>query len=248
MQSSQVERDAACKLFSIDSHVKSTLLYDTTSRNRIDEEWPSKIFAFSSGEEFVLRPVFFAYEDRQQIVDLLVETCHRLSLATSVHLGQEITSKQLWEKTVSIMTDSVTKNLQIEDGIAETLNSMHIPNHFLCKSHTFEKIDLTNLVVLKTVEESVGQSETLENINPRLRSFFRVQKTTVETGTEALLGLFDHTCEHENVVKRIFLYQGRRFAKLGKAAATIVEAYPILRFLMKHTSSNQLVESCFIYI
>ena len=141
MQASQVERDAACKLLSMDSHIKSTLHYNTTSRNRIDGEWLSKFFAFSSGEEFVLRPVFFAYEDRQQIVDLLVETYHRLLLAVSVHLGQEITSKQLWEKSVSIMTDSVAKKLQIEDGIAETLNSIHIPYHLLCKSHTVEKTD-----------------------------------------------------------------------------------------------------------
>ena len=111
MQVSQVERDAACKLFLMHSHIKSTLHYDTTSQNRIDGEWPSIIFAFSSSEDFALRPVFFAYEDRQQIVDLLVETYHRLSLAASVHLGQEITSKQLWGKTVSIMTDSVTKNV-----------------------------------------------------------------------------------------------------------------------------------------
>lgn len=264
MQASQVESDAAVELFSKEEHIKSTLHYDTTSRNRIDGEWPSIIIFFSSGEEFTLRPIYFAYEDREQIVCLLVETLHRLSVAASVKLGYEISSKQLWEKITSIMTDSVTKNLDIEKGIAEALNSTHIPLHLLCKSHTVEKLDSGNLDVLSKVEKAVGQRETLEKINPRLRSFFRGKKTTVEAGITALLALvthdksgksaslaelFDHICEREKVVKRIFLYQERRFAKLGKAAASILEAYPILRMTLDEThTSNQLVESCSIYL
>ena len=74
MQASQAERDAANKLLMKEAEIKCTLHYDTTSRNKIDGEWPAIIFGFSSGEEFVLRPLFFAYEDRQQIADLLVET------------------------------------------------------------------------------------------------------------------------------------------------------------------------------
>ena len=97
-----------------------------------------------------------------------------------------------------------------------------------------------------------------------MRSFFRGKKTTAEAGIAALLALvshdksgksaslaelFDYTCQRENVVKRIFLYQERRFAKLGKAAASIVEAYPILTMILDEThTSNQLVEACFIYM
>ena len=42
--------------------------------------------------------------------------------------------------------------------------------------------------------------------------------------------------------------QERRFAKLGKAAATIVEAYPMLRLILDETTTtNQLIEACKIY-
>ena len=47
----------------------------------------------------------------------------------------------------------------------------------------------------------------------------------------------------EGVRKHIFLYQQYRFAKLGKAAAWIAQAYPILKTLFDETTStNQLVE------
>ena len=53
MQASQVERDAAMALGSKPGDVKSVLhYYDTTSRNKIDGEWPSIILSFE------LRPMF----------------------------------------------------------------------------------------------------------------------------------------------------------------------------------------------
>ena len=72
MQVSQVERDAAIALRSKDENVKSTLHYETTTPKTIDGEWPAIILYFS--DEYVLRPLFFAYEDCKQIAELLVET------------------------------------------------------------------------------------------------------------------------------------------------------------------------------
>ena len=86
----------------------------------------------------------------------------------------------------------------------------------------------------------------------------------VEAGIEALLALVTHNksanscsqaeffefiCEREGVVKRIFLCQQRRFAKLGKAAACILEALDIFNLLLDEVEgTNQLVESCRIYL
>ena len=61
----------------------------------------------------------------------------------------------------------------------------------------------------------------------------------------SLSDLFDHIYEREGVVKRVFLYQQRRFAQLGKAAASLVEALPILRKVIDEADhTNQLIESC----
>ena len=99
--------------------MKSTLHYDTTTLNTIDGEWPAIILYFSNGDEYVLRPLFFAYEE------LLVETYSRLSVAASVDKQENITPADLWEKTDAIMTDSVLKNLKIEDLIGESLAFDH---------------------------------------------------------------------------------------------------------------------------
>ena len=73
--------------------------------------------------------------------------------------------------------------------------------------------------MLANFEALVRQRETLEHINPRLKSFFRGKKTTVEAGIGALLSLishshsgktmsqadlFDYICERMGAVKQIF--------------------------------------------
>ena len=61
-------------------------------------------FRFSNGEEFRLRPLFFAYEDREQITELFVETLTRLSVAPSV--VENVVPPQLWDMD-ALMTDAV---------------------------------------------------------------------------------------------------------------------------------------------
>ena len=58
-------------------------LYDTTSHCHIDGEWLSIILSFSDGTDFELHPLFSTYEDREQIVLLLVETIKQLPLAAT---------------------------------------------------------------------------------------------------------------------------------------------------------------------
>ena len=117
MQASQVERDAGLALLNKREFEKSTLHYDTTSRCHIDGEWPSLILSFSDGRDFELRPIFFAYEDRQQIANLIVETMKRLSVAAT---SSDSSAKSIWEKLYAIMTDSVSKNHHIENIISLT--------------------------------------------------------------------------------------------------------------------------------
>ena len=55
-----------------------------------------------------LHPLKFAYEDREQIISLIVESFQRLSVAVS---KLKVTASDLWENVAGIMTDSPTKNL-----------------------------------------------------------------------------------------------------------------------------------------
>ena len=198
--------------------------YNTTTRSSIDEEWPSIIRKLSSDQEYRLSPLFFAYEDREQITNLFIETYKQLALILNIidnHFSPPIAPATLWHKTDALMTDAVTKNLKIEDNIATALGTTYKPMHLLCKSHTVEALDRSNLSVLYEIEKQVKQREILEGVNLSLKSFFRGKKTTVEAGIEALFSLissgkssslsdlFDHISERERVLKTIFLYQQR---------------------------------------
>ena len=69
----------------------------------------------------------------------------------------------------ALMTDAVTKNLKIENNIATALGTTCKPMHLLCKSHTVEALDRSNLSVLYDIEKQVQQREILEGINPSLK-------------------------------------------------------------------------------
>ena len=97
---------------------------------------------------FPLTALFFAYEDRQQITDLVLQTLNRLSVA----LDNLKSPHQLWENIYAFMMDSVTKNLKVEAAVSETLGTEHIPLRILCKSHTCEKLDDGCLHALIKVE------------------------------------------------------------------------------------------------
>ena len=90
MPASQVEQDAALALLTKVCPVKSTLHYDTTSRNSTDDEKPSIILHFLDGREFILHPMFFAYEDREQIIEPLIETFKCLAVAASIYKEEEV--------------------------------------------------------------------------------------------------------------------------------------------------------------
>ena len=111
MLASEMEIIAAKTLYEKDPSVKATLHFDTTSRSSIDGEWPSIILRFSSGEEFRLRPIFFAYEDRVQITKLFSETFQRLPAAISIVKNTEILPSVLWEKIDALMAMLFPKTL-----------------------------------------------------------------------------------------------------------------------------------------
>ena len=150
------------------------------------------------------------------------------------------------------MSDSVAKNL-IEKTVAKSLSSTYEPYYILCKSHTMEKLDKSNLSVLNELEQSMKIRNTLESVNPALKPIFRGKAAVVEAGIYALLIIvtydksanlcsladeFDSSVEREGKVKHISLYHHCRFAKLGYAAASILAALTLLQMLLETEKNN----------
>ena len=155
-----------------------------------------------------------------QTMMVLSLTFKCLSAAITILENVLIPPSDLWDRIDALMTDSVTKNLNIEESIPLSLGSKHHPHHLLCKSRTVEALDRSNLDVLASIEKKVNQQAAFESINPALRSVFRGKTALVEAGIDALLtlithnksanscsqaDLFQHICERENVVKSLFI-------------------------------------------
>ena len=257
---------ASKTLLSMTSDTRCTLHFDTTGRSRVDGEWPALILNFLSKDRtkckmLRLRALFFAFEDRVQIVRLIVETFKRLAVASC---ERSVTAVVLWEKIYAIMTDSVTKNLKVEEGVSEELGTDYVPLHLLCKSHTCEKLDESCINALVYVETELKYSELLIKSQPRLRSFLRQTKCIAVCAMKAMLKLvsheesgkptslakeFDVQLEKDGLYKSLSLYKERRFTKLGYTAGAILECLPQFREILNQTHlSNMLSEACKLYV
>ena len=212
---------------------KSTLHFDSTQKSKIDGDWPCLILIFKNNLRFSLTPLFFAYEDRENIARLIIQTYIRLAL-TVTSTEQAVSAKDLWEKNLS-------KNLKIKDGVADVLKSNYKPYYLLCKSHLVEAFDWSNIEVLSKIENQLNFREKLESINLSIRYFLRGEKCVAVCGIKSILNLishdksasstnqadlFDFVLQCENQVKHVSLYQECRFTKLGYSAASILDALP----------------------
>ena len=258
------EIQAGKALTKLDEGTRVTFHFDTTSRSRIDGEWPSLILNFLNEDSdkckvFYLRALFFAFEDREQIVKLFVETLKRLSVAT----GGVASPQHLWENIYSFMTDSVHKNLKIEYGVAEVLESDHIPHHVLCKAHVCEKLDGACLNALIQVETELKYPSLIIRRQPQLKSFVRQTKCIALAAIKAMLKLvsheksaakvslsksFDLELEKDGVYKSMSLYKERRFTKLGYSAGAILDCVQQYERVLENTTCNNLlVQACRLY-
>ena len=70
----QHKKEAATALYQIQPDTKVTLHFDTMSCSKIDGDCPCLILIFFDKCWFPLRSIFFAYEDRAQIICLTLET------------------------------------------------------------------------------------------------------------------------------------------------------------------------------
>ena len=116
LQASEMEREAAFAIFHKSTLAKSIVHFDTMGRSSIDREWPSLILKVSDRTEYTLWPIFFAFEDREQITNLFVETFGRLKATLKVSHDQTLKAshdqtlkashdqtlqpKTLWEKVM----------------------------------------------------------------------------------------------------------------------------------------------------
>ena len=154
--------------------------------------------------------------------------------------------------------------MKIEDGIAVCLGSTYKPIHTLCKAHTVEALDRSNIAVLAKMENQIKFRQALEAMNPGVKSFLRGEKSVATSAIKIILNfvshdksatstnqadLFDYVLQRENKIKHISLFQERRFTKLGYSCASILDALPFIRMVLNETHlCNQHTEIVLMFL
>ena len=163
----QQERNAVLAILDAsDDKLATTLHFDTTSRNSIKGQWPSIIIKINDGKKFTLCSLGMTVEIRENITSLLVITLKQMSIASGTD------SKELWVKISALMTHSGVKNLLIEEHIANTLMSDHIPFHLLCVSHTCDVFSKGKMLVLCEIQQKIGLIELPSLISLCCNTFY----------------------------------------------------------------------------
>jgi len=67
-----------------------------------------------------------------------------------------------------------------------------VPLHLLCKSHTVEGLDRSNIAVLAVVESQIKLREKMEAIDPGIKSFTRGSTSIIINGVKSVLNLISH--------------------------------------------------------
>ena len=132
---------------------------------------------------------------------------------------------------------------KLEKLVERLVCSYRITYHILCKSHTMERFDQSNLSVLtQKVRESVKLRDRLESVNRRL-SHSSMEKRPMQkhvllhcsaciydksANSCSLANEFDYVIERQGKSKHMSLYHQKRFAKLGYSAALIIAALDLL--------------------
>ena len=83
LQATQEETDASVALLNNTKPNKVTLHCNISLRRNIDGKWPL-ISNFKNKKSFCLRPLFFAYKDRENICRLIIKTLEQLSSAVAL--------------------------------------------------------------------------------------------------------------------------------------------------------------------
>ena len=115
----------------------------------------------------------------------MLETFERLSVA----LDGERSAQELWGFVDAFMTDSVSKNMKVEQEVSKSLQTEHVPYHLLCKSHTCEKLDESCINTLVAIEKKIEIGVWIVKRKPQLKSFLRKSRSITLCAMDALLKL-----------------------------------------------------------
>eukprot|EP00058_Branchiostoma_floridae_P002606 XP_002588094.1 hypothetical protein BRAFLDRAFT_87612 [Branchiostoma floridae] len=129
-----------------------------------------------------------ASESRQNLADLKVTMLQILQTASGV------AAKTLFEKIDFVMTDQTSHNFNVDELVAESLKSEHIPDHLFCNVHPSLMFNRVITKLWAEIENTMGRDKIYSN--------FLVNATTsatsvTEQAPDCMTRLINHDFDHK---------------------------------------------------
>ncbi|KAI8514440.1 hypothetical protein Bbelb_070310 [Branchiostoma belcheri] len=129
-----------------------------------------------------------ASESRQNLADLKVAKLQILKAASGV------AAKTLFEKMDFVLTDQTSHNFNVDELVAESLESEHIPDHLFCKVHQTLMFNRVITKLWAQIENTLGRDKIYSN--------FLVNATTsatsvTEQALDCMTRLINHDFDHK---------------------------------------------------
>ncbi|CAH1261889.1 Hypp2477 [Branchiostoma lanceolatum] len=129
-----------------------------------------------------------ASESRQNLADLKVAMLQILEAASGV------ASKTLFEKIDFVITDQTSHNFNVDELVAESLESEHIPDHLFCNVHPTLMFNRVITKLWAEIENTLGRDKIYSN--------FLVNATTsassvTEQALDCMTRLINHDFDHK---------------------------------------------------
>ena len=141
-----------------------------------------------NGTYRALPTMSIASESRNNLAALRVAVLEILQAASGV------SSKTLFEKIDFIITDQTAHNLKVEELLAKTLESEHIPNHLFCNVHPTL---MFNRIITKQwaeIENTLGRDKIYSNF---LVNATKIGTCVTEQAHDCMTRLINHDFDHK---------------------------------------------------
>jgi hypothetical protein len=127
-------------------------------------------------------------ETRQNLAELKITILHLLAVCGGV------TREALWEKIDFVMTDSVSRNMLVEDIVSEALDVDHTPEHLLCQVHPPLMFNRVLTKFWSEVDSTIGPDKIFAGFCLTINT---EQVSVTENWLDCLLRFVSHDFNHK---------------------------------------------------
>ena len=142
-----------------------------------------------NGKFYLFPTLSLASETRENLASLKLVILSLLSAVSNVP------SDILWNRITFTMTDSTIHNMEVDDMVAEALDTEHVPVHLLCQAHPASMFTREMQKVFKEVDQVLGPDKIFSTFAVTISE---VQESVMEQWIDCVTRLVTHDFDHKS--------------------------------------------------